>query len=151
MKTNAIMTPQPPVHNPGAFPALARHATPLFYVLGLLCFALLFHKSRQSCMGSIDLFAAWFITAPVSGLLAMAAFVLAILRCSSVAVRIVGSFAGAIGIVPVCIGVWAVFGPERERFVLLILSSVPTLLALTSLLISHKRPCPAKSSIALSR
>ena len=145
------MTSQPLTNTRWALRILARNATPLLYVLGLLCFALLFHKASQSCMSSIDLLMYWFITAPASCLLALTAFALAIFCRDSVAVRIVGSLGGAIGMVPMCIGVWAVLGPERARIVVLILSCLPTLVASTALLISQKRSCPTESSATTAR
>jgi hypothetical protein len=122
--------------------ALARHATPLPYFLALLCFAVVFLKSRQSCMGSIELFGYWLLTGAVSALLAATAFLLAILSRAAVVVRIAGNLGSAIGIVPICIALWAVLGPDREPFELIILSFLPTLLAAAALLILRNRPRP---------
>ena len=122
--------------------ALARHATPLPYFLALLCFAVVFRKSRQSCMGSIELFGYWLLTGAVSALLAATAFLLAILSRAAVAVRIAGNLGSAIGVVPICIALWAVLGPDREPFELIILSFLPTLLGAAALLILRNRPCP---------
>ena len=88
----------------------------------------------------------WLGTAIVSGVLSMTALVLAVLRRAVATVRILGGMAWAIGIAPIGIAVWAVFGPGSGsshslfQFGFLILSFLPALVASAALLISLKRP-----------
>ncbi len=88
----------------------------------------------------------WLGTAIVSGVLSVAALVLAVLRRAAATVRITGGIACAIGIVPPVLAVSAVFGPGSGpshslfQFTFFIVSFLPALVAAAALLMSLRRP-----------
>lgn len=85
----------------------------------------------------------WLVTAIVSGVLALAALTLALVRRVATIVRILAGIACAIGIIPVALAGWFVFGLGSPRtlfqFGVLGLSLLPILMATVALLICRKR------------
>ena len=84
----------------------------------------------------------WLVTAIASGVLSLVAVALALMRRAVTAVRVFVGVACAVGIVPVALAGWFVFGNGSPRtlfqFGILGLSVLPILMATVALLINHK-------------
>lgn len=85
----------------------------------------------------------WLVTASVSGVFSLVALALALMRRAVTAVRILAGVACPIGIIPVALAGWFVFGLGSPRtlfqFGVLGLSLLPILMATVAFLICRKR------------